>query len=96
MESINDLKIAKLEEENRKLSKDMEEVKARVLGLELGFEKNTEFVAYKFDQIMSTLDKLDAKIDELNNVPKNRWELIVTTFVTALATAAISAFIIKK
>lgn len=96
MENINDLRITNLEKENQRLSKDVEEIKTKLLGLEVGFEKNTEFVAYKFEQIMTTLDKLDTKMDELNNVPKGRWELIVTTFITALATAAISAFIIKK
>lgn len=81
------------------LEKEVKELTKIVNGLE---KKVTEIVAkeelnaYKFDQIMEALDNVNKKMDEIAKVPKNRWELVITTIITGLVGGLVAMLVFKK
>lgn len=81
------------------LEKEVKELTKIVNGLE---KKTTEIVAkeelntYKFDQIMERIDGINNKMDDFAKVPKNRWELVVTTIITGLVGGIVAMLVFNK
>lgn len=90
-ESI-EFRLSVLEENNKILVKKVEELQSSIISI----EKGNELVNYKFDQIMNSISCLNEKFDELSNVPKGRWELIITSIISAFTTGIVGYFVLKK